>query len=532
MRFFEFLPEQEQGQKVATNAPLTATKDQHPADAQPAVAVPPASPPQETQPNYADYNAYVNFEGVFKQELIDNGATDVKIENRKPEKGRLPHYRLDNVSEEQLQATMTNLGFTETDPTDIQSASSGKWAIYSYEADGTVYTILIRGFKNKGEAGGSLLNQKELTPTNIGLTGKTFTSRQELADAAKAGIAQRFKDQQLVSALSELTDNALAGGTNPLSPENLAYIKSKIKIISQDYGEVLAPLILAKDGEPTIFPAGNEKLIDVTVGGTKYSVKALTGSGTSMNSLGDLLDEYELTMTDAGKKQLFQNGVKIWRSTRKEGSVLDRLCLASYKNKTPEYIAFSTILGSDFVSYKSPGTDDNGKQLPSLLSLIQAKTGKLDYSNFLKTIYPAMTAGKWAKPTGLPDDGKYYIGLTDKKPKAGIAGKFSYDNDPIDGAGNIICYSLGQALQNMIKRGPNSAQYKSIMTDMVKTLNCRLAHVTIKLDGSITVTSESFSNLDFDFDYHAPSHKAGNNRPGFMIVRPGTNVKKKGQATA
>jgi hypothetical protein len=24
--------------------------------------------------------------------------------------------------------------------------------------------------------------------------------------------------------------------------------------------------------------------------------------------------------------------------------------------------------------------------------------------------------------------------------------------------------------------------------------------------------------LDFDFDYHAPSHIAGNNRPGFMIV--------------
>jgi hypothetical protein len=44
--------------------------------------------------------------------------------------------------------------------------------------------------------------------------------------------------------------------------------------------------------------------------------------------------------------------------------------------------------------------------------------------------------------------------------------------------------------------------------------------VNVTSDGQLEITSEPFGNLDFEFDYHAPSHIAGNNRPGFMIVPP------------
>jgi hypothetical protein len=533
MRFFEINDPKIQTAPAATpdnapapEAPVAATKAVPPTD----VAV-----PVEAEPNYADLSVYQGQEGLIKQELIDQGATDVKIEPRKAEKGRVPHIRLDNVGYEQLSAAMTALGFTEASTTARQDASSGKFDTYAFQADDTTYTVVLRGFKNKGSAPGAgsslVLNQKELTPTNLNLTGQEFTSRQELADQVKSALASKFKDQQLVAALSELVDNATAGGSAPMTAENLQYIKPKIKQISQDFGEILAPLVLANDGDPIVFPAGNEKLIDVTIGANKYSVKAMSGSGTSMNSLGELLDEYELSLTDQGKKTMFQNAIKIWKSTRKEGSVLDRLCLASYKNKTPEYIAFKTILGNDFASYKadSQQQDDKGNTITvsSLLSLIQAATGGMSYSDFLKTVYPAMTAGNWAKPTGLPDDGMYYMGMTEKKPVAGVAGKFSYDANPVDGAGNIICYSLGQALQNMIKKGPNASQYKEIMTDMVKTLKCMLGHVKIGQDGSLIVSSTSFADLEFEFDYHAPSHIAGNNRPGFMIIQPGAKKAKK-----
>jgi hypothetical protein len=528
MRFFEINNPKIQPAPQTSVPPVDATKEVPPQD----TAVPAEV---EAEPNYADLSVYQEQEGLVKQELIDQGAIDVNTESRKAEKGRVPHIRLDNVSYEQLSAAMAALGFAEVDTTERQDVSSGKFDTYSFQADDTTYTVVLRGFKNKGSAPGSgsslVLNQKALTPTNLGLTGQTFTSRQELADQVKAAVSSKFKDQQLVAALSELVDNATAGGSAPLTAENLQYIKPKIKQISQDFGEILAPLVLANDGDPIVFPAGNEKLIDVTIGANKYSVKALSGSGTSMNSLGELLDEYELTLTDQGKKTMFQNAIKIWKSTRKEGSVLDRLCLASFKNKTPEYITFKTILGNDFASYKadSQQQDDTGNLItvPSLLSLIQKATSGLSYSDFLKTIYPAMTAGNWASPTGLPDDGKYYMGFTEKKPKPGIAGKFSYDADPIDGGGNIICYSLGQALQNMIKKGPKASQYKEIMTDMVKTLKCMLGHVKIGQDGSLIVSSTSFADLEFEFDYHAPSHIAGNNRPGFMIIPPGAKKAKK-----
>ena len=124
-------------------------------------------------------------------------------------------------------------------------------------------------------------------------------------------------------------------------------------MISQDFGEILAPIALANDGEEISFPSGNEKLIDVTVGGkTRYSVKALGGSGTSMNSLGRLLDEYDLTLTDQGKQTMFRNAIKIWASTRQEGSVNDRINLAANKNKTPEYLSYVDILGGEFDSWK------------------------------------------------------------------------------------------------------------------------------------------------------------------------------------
>jgi hypothetical protein len=47
------------------------------------------------------------------------------------------------------------------------------------------------------------------------------------------------------------------------------------------------------------------------------------------------------------------------------------------------------------------------------------------------------------------------------------------------------------------------------------------------------MSSTSFADLEFEFDYHAPSHIAGNNRPGFMIVQPGVKkVKKVAQPAA
>ena len=241
-----------------------------------------------------------------------------------------------------------------------------------------------------------------------------------------------------------------------------------------------------------------------------------------MNSLGSLLDEYDLTLTDEGKQTMFRNAIKIWASTRQEGSVTDRICLAANLNQTPEYLSYVDILGGDFKSWKG------------LKNLLTPLVKNLDYKGFLEMILPATQAGQWGTNVGMPQDSNYYMGLTPNKPKPGIAGKYSYDNDPVDGAANIIAYSMGKGLEYMIKRGPSQQQYKDIMNDMIKQLNCQLGHVDIDSQGQLVVTSKPFGNLDFNFDYHAPSNIAGNNRPGFMIVplNKGDVGKKKTKTTA
>jgi hypothetical protein len=465
----------------------------------------------DAEPDYADKADYNSILPALEAWLTQAGVDDAKdkIEYSK-KSSRLPVLRMSDVTPAQLEQVATGLGMTKTPLTDLQAISSGQFGIHSYIGNGKTFTFVLRGVKTAASYAGAavdlVLNRKDLTPVKLGLAGE-YSDRKELADATKKAIKERIKNENLAKALTELVELAETRGAGQLTPESLEYVKPFLGMISQDFGEILAPIALANDGEEISFPAGNEKLIDVTVGGkVRYSVKALGGSGTSMNSLGSLLDEYDNTLTDAGKQKMFRDAIKIWASTKKEGSVTDRICLAANKNQTPEYLSYVDILGGEF---------DNWKELKTLLTPL---VKKLDYKGFLEMILPATQAGNWGSNVGMPADSNYYLGLTANKPKPGVAGKYSYDNDPVDGAANIIAYCLGKGMEFMIKRGPRKQQYKEIMNDMIKQLNCQLGHVSIDEQGQLTVTSKPFGNLDFDFDYHAPSHIAGNNRPGFMIV--------------
>ena len=502
-------------------------------------AVAPATAPAE--PNYATQPIYKGFIPTLFDSLLKTGAfgtgkikpeefeqlQDTAVRYQK-DSGRLPLIRTSGITDQQLLKATARLGLKEIPLTDLQKASSGQFNIHSFtqgsKTNNIVLTIVVAGRKKAqsfaGAAGDLVLNRKDLTPVKLGLVGKKisgiYTDRASLATATKKSISTTITNKKLATALSELVDLALARGAGQLTPESLKYITPVIGSISQDFGEVLAPLALAQDGEDITFPSGNEKLIDVTVGGkTRYSVKALGGSGTSMNSLGSLLDDYEATLTDEGKKKLFNDGIKIWRSTRKEGSVTDRIALAAKLNGIPEYFSCVDILGDEFDSFAK------------LKTLLKPLVEKLDYPNFLKTILPITQAGRWGYDVGMPDDYRYYLGMTDKKPEPGQAGKNSYDHNPVDAAANIITYCLGMGMRNLMTRGPDKDRYKEIMNDMIKQLNCQLGHVSIDPSGQLIISSKPFGNLDFEFDYHAPSHIAGNNRPGFMIVPPSKKKKVK-----
>jgi len=484
--------------------------------------------PQPADPNepvYADKVDYTSLTPALAAWLEQAGVENAKNKIEYSKKGgRLPVLRISDTTSEQLNQSLKSMGLVPAALTDQQSVSSGQFEILSYTGKGKTYTFVLRGRKTAASyasaAADMVLIPKSLTPVKLGLA-RDYSNRKDLADAAKQAIKAKVKNQNLAKALTELVVLAENRGAGQLSPESLEYVKPFLGMISQDFGEILAPIALAADGEEISFPVGNEKLIDVTVGGNvRYSVKALGGSGTSMNSLGSLLDEYDMTLTDAGKQQMFRNAIKIWASTKKEGSVTDRICLAANLNRTPEYLSYVDILGGEFDSWAK------------LKGLLSNKVKGLDYKGFLEMILPATQAGNWGSNVGMPADSNYYLGLTPNKPKPGIAGKYSYDHDPVDGAANIITYSLGKGIEYMIRRGPNKQQYKDIMNDMIKQLNCQLGHVDIDNQGQLVITSKPFDDLDFEFDYHAPSHIAGNNRPGFMIVPPNAgDVGKKKKST-
>lgn len=513
MRLFEIEQPLDPEDMIGAEPEITAQQP-----VKPGIQTKPTNSP-EVEPTYASKDDLTILTNQLNSEFAKQGINaNVKYSKKS---GRLPVLRISDVTPQEINTTMQSLGYTPADVTERQSISSGQFSIYSYELNNVSYTIVLLGSKKSkayqadGVDSDLILNRKDLTPAKLGIAGKTFSDKDQLEQATRTALKSRIRNPKLLAALNEIIDIAVNGGQGQISPDNLVYIKAHLGMISQDLGEILTPLVLAKPEDNIEFPAGNEKLIDVTIGNLRYSVKALGGSGTSMNSLGDLLDEYELTLTDEGKKKLFNDGIKIWRSTRKEGSVADRICLAGFRNKTPEYLTYAAILGGDFDSFAK------------LKSLLSAKTTDLSYPEFLKLVYPAMTAGNWDKPAGLPDDGRYYLGFTDKKPEPGIAGKYSYDHDPVNGAANICTYSVGVGILNLISRGPNAQQYKDIMTDMVRNLNCILGHVTLTQAGELKITQTPFSSLDFEFDYHAPSNIAGNNRPGFLIVPPNKRKSKK-----
>jgi hypothetical protein len=130
-----------------------------------------------------------------------------------------------------------------------------------------------------------------------------------------------------------------------------------------------------------------------------------------------------------------------------------------------------------------------------------------------------MTAGNWGMPVGLPADGNYHMGFKANAPKKNYtAGKASFDTCPGLASADILTYVLGVGLLNHIRRGTDSADYSKMMTDIVSKANAVLGHITINKDGSMKIITKPFSDIKFEFQYHAPSHIPGNNLPGFIGI--------------
>ena len=431
-------------------------------------------------------------------------------------KSGLPYIRIFGSDKQAITNYLKQYGYDNLplEPKQFGLSSKYRSNILSYNAGDVIYSMVVAGSGKKDDDGkGVSVSIKEFTPTTLGLAGQEYNRASLVKDTQAAVIAKTKTRPELQQILLELIQVA-AGAQPSLSPEANENLSQRARDqLSVDFGEILAPIKLANKNDKIEFPKeGNFPLIDVIIGDNKYSVKSLTGSGTSFRSIQDLMDNFEGTIeNDETQEKLFS----LFKSYHPKagGKNVDKIIAGANHISVPEYTKMAEILGGDFTDYASL------KQLVSKQKFVKMPNEK-GYGEFLKMFYPAMTAGDWGKPVGLPADGNYYMGVSKgkEKPTEKEAGLPSFRNNPEKAATDILTYVLGIGTLNAVERGPDAQEYAQMMTNIVNQSPAWLGRLDITDSGQVVASAKPFTDLKFKFQYHAPSHKPGNNLPGFMIV--------------
>ena len=475
--------------------PTDQTKQPHPAD--------------KVIPTYAD-NKNLKTAAAFLEKQLPGGK--FSVQNAKETK-QVSSIRAIGISLASLKQGMTAFGATQGSPDSKQTTTSSSFPAYSFEKDGKLYTVVIgmKGVKSDDESSVGLA-RKELTPTGLGIAGGFF-DKNELINAAKKAVESKIRkrDPILADALIAMVDSAGAGGKTPITPELMAHVAPYLGTLSQDFGEILAPILILEPGQKAELPKGNEPLVDVKIPGMNLSIKALTGSGTSFKSISGLMDKYENSITDKESAKHFEV-LKAFHPSA-GGKNVDKIIKAAAKANIKEYKEAVRKFGSfdDFPSLLKRASTFNWRDV--------SVESYRDFLNLSLDVFTASDSGG-TKFVGMPKDGKFYLGSGKKSssPREKAAGYASFRANPFKAAANIITYSLGAGLLNYVTGGKDAEKYKSMMTSIVKEADAVIGHITVNKDGTMSLVTKPFSTLQFDFQYHAPSHIPGNNLPGFIAL--------------
>jgi hypothetical protein len=314
--------------------------------------------------------------------------------------------------------------------------------------------------------------------------------------------------QQLLLSLIDV-----AVGKQPMvDPELFAKFTSRdIKQTSIDFGEILTPLVIAKDTDTIVFPSGNAMLADVEINGVPISVKSASGSGTSFKAVQNQIETFAANYKT--KSVWLNNTEKIAYTFFRAlldtpGRNVDKIIAASCVVNTPEHIKLAELIGTNNFTF-----DD----------LVNFSNSFNSYSEFLKTIYPVSIAGEYflngsKRPNGLPADHKFYLGITSTRPVAKQAGKPSWDANQGKAGANILTYVLGTSFLADARKPDNAAHYNKLLKRILGNANAKLVKIDINNDGTLGIYKKEFKDVDFNFQYHAPSHIPGNNLPGFAMA--------------
>lgn len=376
-----------------------------------------------------------------------------------------------------------------------------------------------KNFKNNALAGkkfeiasalkqGRSIGIKVFTPTNLGLSGKTF-NRTTLYNQIKSQIPSLVQDEDLLEFFMQALDVAIGKKQN-IDLDIMSSINDHdLRQLGIDFGEVLGPLMAGQNN--ITYAAGNSMLADVEIDGKLISIKSASGSGTSFKAIVPYLDKLK---TDKSVK-LNQEEKQVEEFFRAfidtKGDNIDKIIAGSHKAQTAEHQAMAKIVGNKNFTKKS-------------LEDFADKFKKNQYGEFLKTIYPVAIAGGYKnkadvdRPNGLPADANYYLGKTNKVPKAKQAGKpFWTAKGPKEAGRNILVYILAASFLKDAKKVEKKEKFSKFLSKTMSKVNAELMWVTINKNGTLNLQTKPIKDVQIDFQYHAPSHIPGNNLPGFSL---------------
>ena len=406
------------------------------------------------------------------------------------------------------------------------------------EGNQTVY-LPITFNTDKGVA------NKSFEPGKFDFGGKEFANAEQLANEVIAKLKTNVKDQTVQDLLIQLVEVAIDKRL-AVDKELMDFIladTTSFNNVSKDFGEILAPLVVAKDNSQAIsFPgASNEKMVDVTIGGKKVAVKSLSGSGNGMDGISSFIDAYEEKMdgTESEEKKKLFNFVKANRTKRSKvpGITQDgtgAIVYSTFLVPTKEAEAIEEMLGGRPTNHES------------LINLVQAYYDKnlkdLDpkdaYVAWLERLKPISIVSGYGKqlkdkfklsPLGLPADYRKYVDFEDIGISKVEGGKEQRTGFPLfrknfvkEAASNLV-YMLGvssNALYNSKTTNPTEEAKKmeDLMTEIMSNQDAYAAHVSIKKDGTLDVNYQPFKDLRFGFQYHAATNAPARNLPGYHII--------------
>lgn len=275
------------------------------------------------------------------QDLFDTlkkGLDDKKFKGKRESK-RGKHLRYSIGNEKQALEVLNNIlkskganGFYKIDvipPNEFaKGGKSGKYPTFK-----VTITKSNENFKKGDEA--LVVNQqtekativaKALTPTNLGLAGKTFKNHNSLSSALKSALSSldNKKLAEVLISLTELVDREVSSKyksvsdfkdyeetipfdkrTNDLMSE---FSQQDINVIGKDYGEELGALAMLKAlKSPEVgveFPSGNNPLADFFLDGYSISSKYEKGAAATLTAIVNGINEKKLVNKD--QKALFQ----------------------------------------------------------------------------------------------------------------------------------------------------------------------------------------------------------------------------------